>query len=273
MQLHDRASLCSNGRRFSQAKLSQLLLNRADDIGIVSFRDLARFGSGTLIALVVLALGTGGGSLLKGSLALVAVVEGVLAWLVVRIAVWVPGLLWRVPWAVGTADVLAARTLLASTHKQSIAGVAVTSDALRWLLVHQILTTTSPRLSDQVLLSRLLSSSSGSGGAGGGSNWNSGTGGSLLLVLLREAGALAAALVRALWTGTLLAELALTLVAGAVHAETDLLLDTLGGGAEVDGVDGRWVDAGLLCDIDLVIVLLGRGLFRCGVGVGGGGGA
>lgn len=60
------------------------------------FLDLARFGSSTLVALIVLALGTGGGSLLKGSLAVVAVIEGVLAGLVVRIAVWVPGLLWPV---------------------------------------------------------------------------------------------------------------------------------------------------------------------------------
>ncbi len=96
MQLHDRASLCCNRRRSSQAKLSQLLLNRADDIRIVLFLDLARFGSSTLVALIVLALGTGGGSLLKGSLAVVAVIEGVLAGLVVRIAVWVPGLLWPV---------------------------------------------------------------------------------------------------------------------------------------------------------------------------------
>ncbi len=144
--------------------------------------------------------------------------------------------------------------------------MAVTSDALRWLLVHQILTATSPRLSEQALQSRRLSSSCGSSG---GNNWSSSTSGSLLLVLLlREASALAAALVRALWTDTLLAELALALVAGAVHAETDLLLDTLGGGAEVDGVDGHWVDAGLLCDIDLVVVLLGRGLCWCDAGGG-----
>lgn len=64
----------------------------------------------------------------------------------------------------------------------------------------------------------------------------------------------------ALWADLLAAELGLALVASAVDTETDLLLDTLGSLAEVDGIDSGWVNAGLLGNLKLVLIVLGLAL-------------
>lgn len=176
----------------------------------------------------------------------------------------------RIARAVGAADVAAVGALLVSVREKGVALVAVTANTLSWLLKHEILSSIASWLGDQWLarLSLARGSGSSSSGSGGGSS-SSGSGG-LLNPLRWRAGAVLATLVGALWADLLAPELGLALVAGAVDTETDLLLDTFGSLAEVDGIDGGWVDAGLLGDLELVLIVLGLAL-RGWSGLGGGG--
>lgn len=157
--------------------------------------------------------------------------------------------------------------------------MAVTANTLRWLLKNKILSSVAAWLGDQWLARLSLargsdSSSSGSGGGSSSSAGASGGSGGLLNTLWWRAGAVLATLVGALWADLLAAELRLALVACAVDTETDLLLDTLGSLAEVDGVDGGWVNAGLPGHLELVLIVLGLALWcRCGFGGGSLGGA
>lgn len=73
----------------------------------------------------------------------------------------------------------------------------------------------------------------------------------------------------ALWADLLAAKLGLALVAGAVDTKTDFLLDALRSLAEVDGIDGGWVNASLLGDFKLVLIVLGLVLW-CWSSLGGG---
>lgn len=252
------------------------------------FRDGARLGARTFIALGVLAFRTTALVLSEDGLALVTLVEGVLlsegiAW----VAVWVLLLLGsilllvgckidgdgrdlRIARAIGAADVTAVGALLVSVREKGVALVAVTTHTLSWFLKHEILSSIASWLGNQWLarLSLARGSSSSSSGSGGGSS-SSGSGG-LLNPLRWRAGAVLATLVRALWADLLAPEFGLALVAGAVDTETDLLLDTFGSLAEVDGIDGGRVNAGLSGDLELVLIVLGLVLW-CWSGLGGGG--
>lgn len=174
----------------------------------------------------------------------------------------------RIARAVGAADVTAVGALLVSVREQGVALVAVTANTLGWLLKNKILPSVASWLGDQWLarLSLARGSGRGSSSSAGASSGSSG----LLNTLWWRAGAVLATLVGALWADLLPAELRLALVASAVDTETDLLLDTLRSLAEVDGIDGGWVNAGLLGDLELVLIVLGLALW-CWSGLGGGG--
>lgn len=229
-------------------------------------RTLFTFGMSTLCAIRV--------TVAEHVLALVALLEVsafVIAWLVVWVAVWVLLRLGsagtvskciffchsllsnlRVSWAVGTADVAAVGTLLASRREQSRTFVAGTANALSWLLEDEILATLSGWLGDLAL----------GVGLDGDSRWSRSSGGSsgstsllLALVLLWwRPWALLAAPVLALEADLLSTKLLLALVAGAVNTKSDLLLDTLSGSTNIDRGRG-WVDMSLFQDL---LLLRGR---------------
>lgn len=153
----------------------------------------------------------------------------------------------RVSWAVSATDVLTLSALLLSAGEEGVALVAVTANTLGWLLENEVLSSVASWLGNQWSGWASLSSADGRGRALSGSS-------SLLDSLWWRAGAVLASLVRALWADLLAAELRLALVASAVNTEADLLLNTLGSLAEVDGIDGSEVDTGLLCDLNLVLI-------------------
>ena len=98
-------SCTSDSWRPTKSQFGQFLLNRSNHFGIMLFRDGARLGARTLIALGVLAFRTTALVLSKDGLALVTLVEGVLlsegvAW----VAVWVLLLLGSVLLLVGGQD-------------------------------------------------------------------------------------------------------------------------------------------------------------------------
>lgn len=228
--------------------------------------------SWTLIALRVATLCALGLTIAEHVLALVALLEVfalIGAWLVVGVSVWVLLRLCWVSWAVGTADVLAVGALLVAIGKQSLALMAGTTDALSWLLHDEILATSSGWLGDLALGVGLdtdgvggWSSSGSSGGSSSGSLLHA------LVLLWWRTSAVLAALVLALWADTLLAELALAVVTGAMDTEADLLLDTLSSRSNFDHVR---VDVCLSQDLLLlrggvILVSRGRGGFARGSG-------
>ena len=164
----------------------------------------------------------------------------------------------RISGTISAANVLALGALLLSAGEEGVALVAVTADTLGWLLEDEVLSSVASWLGDQWLGRASL-------GASGSGDWSSSGGalsgsGSLLDTLWWRAGAVLASLVGALWADLLAAKLRLTLVASAVNTKTDLLLDTLRSLAEVDSIDGGWVNSGLLGDLELVVVILSLAL-------------
>lgn len=155
----------------------------------------------------------------------------------------------RISWAVSAADVLALGALLLSAGEESIALVAVAANTLGWLLKNEVLSSVASWLGNQWPGRAPLGGANGRDGTLSGSS-------SLLDSLRWRAGAVLASLVGALWADLLATKLRLALVASAVNTEANLLLNTLGSLAEVDGIDVSCVDASLLGVRNLVLIVL-----------------